>query len=311
MNYVIVSTSVTDRITLADGTQKGDLLGGAGSYALCGMKLWTDDTLLVTGVGADYKNLYGNWFQSNDISMAGLMVKDPHTAISNVQYQADGERVETPEYGLQHYQKLEATPEEIGAFSRNAKGVYIFKENDKHYWDRILALKKEQNFRLMWEINAGCANEREQDSIREIAQAADVFSINRTEASALFGGITVDQALEQLNSWGIPMVFFRMGASGAVILSGGKIYRIPSVQNTLIADVTGGGNSSSAGVFYGYCEGASPVACGVMGSISATACIRQYGVPPIFSAETRARAQCLRAEMIAQQTETGGIQNAQ
>lgn len=311
MNYVIVSTSVTDRITLADGTQKGDLLGGAGSYALCGMKLWTDDALLVTGVGADYDARYGEWFRKNELSMAGLTVKDPYTAISNVQYQADGERVETPEYGLQHYQKLEAAPEEIGAFSRDAKGIYLFKDNNKTYWDQILALKREQGFPLMWEINAGCATAQEQASVREIAKAVDVFSINRTEASALFGGITVECAMQKLASWEIPMVFFRMGASGAVILSGEKTYHIPSVQNTPVADATGGGNSSSAGVLYGYCEGASPVACGVMGSISAAACIRQYGVPPIFSAETRAWAQRLRAEMIAQQKETGGIQNAQ
>lgn len=35
------------------------------------------------------------------------------------------------------------------------------------------------------------------------------------------------------------------------------------------------------GMVYGFCEGYSDLECGLMGSISAAMCIRQYGPPEI------------------------------
>ena len=54
MKYIVASTAVTDEIHFADGKRVETVAGGAGVYALCGIKLWSDDVMLVTGVGADF-----------------------------------------------------------------------------------------------------------------------------------------------------------------------------------------------------------------------------------------------------------------
>lgn len=298
MEYVIVSTAVTDDLNLADGTYMGKFLGGAGSYALCGIRLWTENPLLVAGVGKDFYAMYGDWFQRNKLSMQGLLVKDEHTAISKVEYQADGERAETPPYGLEHYQRMETTPLELRPFLSGAKGVYQFKDDNPQYWEQLLALKKEFGYKLMWEINASCANQRHFASVRDIAKKVDVFSLNRAEAFSLFGTESLEEAVGCLISWEIPLVFLRLGAQGAVMLSDGKSYRVPSVPNAVVVDATGGGNSSSAGVLYGFCEGLTPVESGVMGSISAAACIRQYGVPASFGSEETQNARLVYGQMM-------------
>ena len=65
---------------------------------------------------------------------------------------------------------------------------------------------------------------------------------------------------------------------------------VPSQTGVHVADPTGGGNSSSGAVLYGFCEGFSPEICGVMGSISAAMCISQYGVPEEITEEMRQKA---------------------
>ena len=113
MKYVVASVSVTDEIRFAGGEYVEKIAGGAGIYALCGIKLWNDEVILATGVGADYQELYGSWYEKNQLSMDGLIVKDEKTPHTVIQYFEDGEREETPLYGLDHFKKIEITPEEL------------------------------------------------------------------------------------------------------------------------------------------------------------------------------------------------------
>lgn len=62
MKYAVISAAVTDEIRFADGTVK-IVPGGAGIYALSGIKLWEDDVEIVTGVGEDYDSLHGKWYK--------------------------------------------------------------------------------------------------------------------------------------------------------------------------------------------------------------------------------------------------------
>lgn len=289
MDYVVVSTAVTDDLTLADGTHIGYRLGGAGIYAMSGIRLWTDQVALVTGVGEDFAQLYASWFAENGCTMLGLTVKDAHTAVSNVQYHADGERTETPQYGGAHYRMLEAAPDDIAPFTETAKGVYIFKDLNDAYWDRILQLKRRHGFKLLWEINADAAVPEQRERVQKLARQCDVFSINRTEACKLFSENQLDWVIAKLQTWGVPMIYLRMGGSGAAVLHDSICERIPCMPNVSVVDATGAGNSSSAAVLYGYCEGMPPKVCGILGSVAAAHIIEQYG-PPSFSPTETARA---------------------
>ena len=70
MDYIIASTVVTDEIRFADKKTVEKKAGGAGIYALCGIRLWCDSVMPVTGVGKDYAEMFGEWYQKNHISMA-------------------------------------------------------------------------------------------------------------------------------------------------------------------------------------------------------------------------------------------------
>lgn len=289
MDCLIVSTAVTDQLYLADGSYRGDFLGGAGTYALCGAALWCDTPILVTGVGEDFEALHGSWFRASGCTTAGLLVKDPHTAASTVRYQPDGERLETPPYGPEHYRRLEATPEDLRPYWGVVRGAYIFKDLSPDYWEAVLAQAAPSCTPILWELNADEARPDRLDRVKALAEACGLFSLNRTEAGHLLGTGDLDQMVRELLTWRTRLIYLRLGSHGAMVLAGGRAVSIPCAPCGPVVAPTGAGNSSSAAVLCGWCQGRSPAACGAMGAISAARCIEQYG-PPILTDEMRARA---------------------
>ncbi len=277
--YIVVSTAATDDIWLADGTHVGQKLGGAGIYAYGGLQMLSQNAVLVTGVGADFPQTHGNWLTDNYCATEGLFTADPHTPTTKIQYHPDGERVETPQFGQEHYHKMEATPQHILPFMKHAKGIYIFREIPEGYWSPILEAKKSSGCALLWELNADVAQADHMEAVRAIASQCDILSLNLTEAKAMLSLENKDQLVDALHQWNVPMIYLRMGKDGGLILRKGHATHAPSVPNAHVVDPTGAGNSSTAAVLYGYCEGHSDLECGLLGSLVAAETIAQYGPP--------------------------------
>ena len=289
MKYGVISAVVTDEIHFADGSVKV-VPGGAGIYALCGIKLWQDEVEIITGIGEDYLEMHGKWYEENHLTTAGLKVKGQKSPYTIIQYYEGGERNETPRYGLEHFRKMETTSEELKPYLRKMDGIYIFKNSNEEFWTSILAAKKDTTCKIMWEIAADAANSSNLLNIKKIAAQVDAFSLNMTEAKDLFGTDDKKEIISQLQSWGLALIFLRQGSEGAVMITQGCIVEVPSQPNVQAVDSTGGGNSSTGAVLCGLVEGYDVETCGVMGSISAAMCISQYGVPKTITSEMRTKA---------------------
>lgn len=287
MDYIIGSTSVTDELHFPDGTVIEKLAGGAGIYALAGIKLWSDSVEIVTGVGEDYLEIYGDWYKQNKLSTNGLKVRTKKTPHNIITYFENGEREEKPLYGPDHYLNIEVKPEDLEEYFISSKGIYIFKNSNKEFWDKILKMKSIGSAKVMWEIANDATYYENKQKVKEIAKQIDVFSINRTEAFNLLGTKDMNNVIEELIGWDIPLIFLRRGKEGAYIISKGEICEVPSLSNVNVVDPTGGGNSSSGAVLYGFCEGKTPLEAGIMGSISAGMCLEQYGVPKEITNQMR------------------------
>lgn len=289
MKYVVVSAVVTDEIHFPDGSVKL-APGGAGFYALCGIRLWSDSVIAVTGIGEDYEKLHGEWYRRNHISMEGFRIKDARSPHTVVEYFPDGERIETPSLGLEHFRSLETTGEELGPYLESARGMYIFRNLDPDFWTAFLKNKKDSSCKIMWELAADAAQKENLESVRRIAEQLDAFSINMTEAKNLFGTSNREEIIEGLRGWGLELIFLRQGAKGAVMITAEETVEVPSQPDVHVVDATGGGNSSTGAVLCGLAEGCSPEICGRMGSISAAMCISQYGAPEEITEEMRREA---------------------
>lgn len=300
MDYIIASTSVTDEIHFADGKTVKKAAGGAGIYALCGIRLWTDRVMPVTGVGEDYASLYASWYRRNGISMEGLILKDEKTPYNIIRYFENGERTETPLYGPEHYKRIEVTPGDLEPYFKRAKGIYLFKNSDGKFWNELLPMAKGRKAAVMWEIANDSACPQYLEEVRSIAEQMDLFSINLTESCRLLGVDTLEEVIARFRSWvgkGLNMIFLRRGFRGAVMITPESVSFVPPVKGVKVIDPTGGGNSSSGAVLYGYCSGYSPGESGIMGSISAAMCLEQFGVPERIEEEKRKEAYRLLDDM--------------
>ncbi len=298
-HYLTVSTAVTDEIILPDGSAQHPILGGAGIYALAGMKVWCDEVKIVSGIGADFHQVHGSWFAQNGLSTAGLRVVCQQTPRNKIQYFDDGERQETPVFGFTHYHLIKPTAADVARHCSHARGVYVFRNSDPDFWQPLLRLKERHGFSLMWEIAADSATPAALDTVRGILKKVDLFSINRQEAFHLFSTNDLQTAIAQLETLQLPLVYLRMGAEGAMMIAGKRVLHIPSIENIQVVDPTGGGNSSSGAVLIGFCEGKDALMAGIMGSISAAYSIAQYGPPPVLNRAQRQAAENLAAQQYA------------
>ncbi|MDR2404471.1 MAG: carbohydrate kinase family protein, partial [Spirochaetaceae bacterium] len=269
MEYLIVSTAVSDEIRFAGSPAASPLIagGGAGLYAYSGARLWADDVGLLCGKGNDFADTLGPWFAEHGVSTAAMFPVDAKTPRTLVQYLPNGERVETPLYGDSHYQRFVAGIDQIAPYCPGCRGMYIFREaDDALFWDRLLTLKGRYQFVLLWELSAASATPEKREQVLSIASRVDILSINRTEAASLFG-CDEEAGPEFLAVAGIPLVFYRRGRDGALMIRSGERITVPPEKSFPVTDPTGAGNSSSGAVLAGCCQGRSPEEAGMMGSI--------------------------------------------
>lgn len=305
MKYIVVSTAVTDKITLSNGVAQEPILGGAGIYALAGIKVWSDDVKIVTGIGEDFFLEHGAWFDRNNLSTSGLIIKDKHTPRNRIQYFADGEREEAPVYGPDHYRHLKPTAVDVASHCPDVTGIYVFRNTDIQFWQEMIRLKAQYQFKLMWEIAADVAVPEMLGEVTAVLNHTDIFSINKQEAFTLFCVNQIDDAIHALQNLHLPLVYLRIGKEGAYIITPDSTHQIPSIPDVHVVDPTGGGNSSSGAVLVGYCQGKDPITIGIMGSISASFCLAQYGPPPVLDNAIRHKAHQLANQIY----QSHGIRN--
>nr|WP_319474475.1 PfkB family carbohydrate kinase [uncultured Sphaerochaeta sp.] len=301
MQYIIISTAVVDEIHFPGNSSVVEAGGGAGLYAYAGARLWHPSVGLCCGKGKDFNETLKPIFEKHNIPDSCMFNVHAETPKTIVNYQEDGERIETPVYGKDHYQRFVAGIDELEVPLSEAKGAYLFKEaEDSAFWKALFSLKKEYGFTLLWEMSASSAKPGSLGLVESIASQVEILSLNRSESHALYG--EDEQAvIERLRGLGIPLVFYRRGKQGALMITKDEIVSVPSDFSYALVDPTGAGNSSSAAVLVGFCEGKTLYEIGIMGSIAAGSNISQFGIAPLSNQETFDKAEDRLAYFIHQE----------
>lgn len=297
VHFVVHSNIIVDDIVLLTGEEQPGVLGGAATYAAAGLRLWADQVGIVSGVGEDFEMGPQLWFEANGFDLQGVTARDSHTPRSWVHYLADGEREETPQYGEEHFQRMESLASDLPPAYRAAQGLYIFRSNSPAFWDSLRHLPARPAEVILWEIAANAALPVERARVAANLAVVDIFSINRTEALRLYQTKSVEAALQAACADGARCVVLRMGSEGAVACDGTRSLYIPAAP-AVVVDVTGGGNAFSGGFLAGYCRsGGDLEAAGRSASVSAACAIAQYGPPPLIDAQMQSAAR-RRAETL-------------
>lgn len=255
-------------------------IGGAGAYAASGVSLATAPgvSLIVSGVGSADWALIAQWATARGINPGGLFLCDEHSPRTRIVYDADGERTETPVYGMAHFIAQTPRPRHIPVVPGTLGGVYLFHAHEEPYWRDVAALRARTTAPVLWEISQDSCQPELLSRVRECAGLVDILSINRTEAEALCGEsrASIASTLAAL----APVVLLRLGAAGSVVFHGGDQLRVPAVPVT-VRDQTGGGNAYSGAFLGAFAASGDVAASAARAAVSAAEVVGVIGTPPI------------------------------
>ncbi len=277
---IALAQIIIDDLRFADGRERRGILGGAGSYAVAGMRLVTGRVGIVSGVGADFASALAPWFRENDIDIAGLEIRAERTPRSWVVYQHEDTRSETPQLGADHFARMAPQIANLPAGYRQARAIYAFRDAEERFWEDLLRLREDTGATLLWELHEAAARPERWPAVARLARAVDIVSLNRSEAESLSGHGEPLRLAEQLLEAGARAVALRLGAAGALVATaGGGCWRVPAYETTL-RDPTGAGNAFSGALLAARTRGEDWPAATCGAAAAASFMLEQHGPPP-------------------------------
>lgn len=301
---------VIDDIELADGTTYKNQLGGAGIYAVVGQALASraGKAGVVSGMGQDFDATKRSLLRTQGIDDTGLVALDPYTPRTRIQYSADGERVETPAQGLEHFEKLDPALEITPLSYHRASGIYLFDAINPELVGGIADLKNSEGAKVLWEIHAGiCAPEHFGQVVHQLKQI-DVLSINRTELLGLCGTTDLLESIGKIRAHTNAIIALRLGSKGAIVLTQDHWFRARPPAGVVV-DPTGAGNAFSGAFITAYSETSGQAQSALQAAMAASALtIRQFG-PPQVTEHTRAHLREISASIEVTTGDINALQN--
>jgi sugar/nucleoside kinase (ribokinase family) len=274
-DYTIWSQINVDEVVLWGDPGPRVQLGGAATYAALGARIVSPperSVRVVGSVGADFEPEFWQWFEARGIETSGLEVRGEQTSRSKLVYGRDGERVEYPVLGQEHFRQHSLDVAAVPRVSLGCRGLYVFREAERDFWDELLAVTSASGAKVLWEIDRTSCDPRCWADDLAVMKDVDVFSINHAEATSLLDCDDALKCLDTLRSGFDGVVLYRMGENGSYVVEGASVLRVSAVTGTEVVDPTGAGNAYGGGFLAEWCEGAgleqaSRLAAGVAGLV--------------------------------------------
>ena len=293
IEYIAAGNFILDTVRFPDGSGNDrSSVGGPATFAYTGIKIWTDNVMQCSKVGADYGQFMDEWVKKNNVETKGFKVTCDKCFTVTMTYGTKDGAPDRPDDAspnrlfvrgtvAEDFGFMKTSPEDIEYFTRGGgvKGIYLSQNCDRVFWDKIRAIKKRDGFKLMWELEGSIAFPEFLENIRYCAEVPDVFSLNIQEAERLFGVEGEEACIKELQKLPFELTLFRVGSRGLYSVTPDAAYYLPPAPCTVV-DPTGCGNSSTGSALYAYAEGKNPLMVGIMANVASAKNICQYSVIP-------------------------------
>lgn len=292
LEYIVSGLNMMDVIRFPDGTTSTPQMGGIPLYGYCGMRPYTRSICYLARVGKDFFDTYGQWFEKNKVDRSGLLFVSEQTPYNIITYRPD-ESVAAWDFFTGDWADSgfwRPHPEDLDAvIGPDTKGFYICGAPlPDPVWARLLALREQYHFKIMWEPNGIHTHSTDRENILELLPQLDMASFNLTESKEIFGLDSEQEVLDFLRRQPCPLILLRIGARGMYTIGGGCICLVPSAplpEGQQVVDVTGCGNSSTAAACVAWCQQNDLAMTGIMANIASNYNLRQKGPYPLFDSQ--------------------------
>jgi ribokinase len=292
-DFVAYSGLIIDDIVLPDGRTFFNTLGGSGTHALVGMRVWSDRLGYFAAVGSDFSRDHRVQLEQLGVDLRGLIERDGSpTARAWQLFEPEERRVEVFRTDIEHFYRDEAKFDEMPSDYREARGYHLHFGTLAQTIELVEKLRAvNPTARLVWEPTPLQFTGTD-DEFQAVLSRVDLVSPDLDEASQMTGQGTTEGMAETLLGWGVPVVALRMGVRGSLVATAeGEVYIVPAVPTTVV-DTTGAGDAYCGGFLVALGTGVDAAEAGARAAVSASFAIEQFGVPTIdeqtqFEAERR------------------------
>ncbi|MBS61123.1 MAG: hypothetical protein CL606_07475 [Anaerolineaceae bacterium] len=302
--YVTFSNIIIDDIVLWDGSTHMSVLGGSGTHALIGMRVWSQSLGFVASVGKDIsQSVYKDSLDAlGGVDLRAIVVRENYqTARAWQLFEQDGKRTEIMRTDINEFIENEPTYEEMPVDYRNAKGFHLIWGRDLKELSGLISNLRKTNPStcLLWEPSPDHMR-CDLTEYKEILHRINIFSPDIDQAKELTGLEDVSEMTSVFIGWGAKIVAIRMGAQGSYLATNdGGAWHIPAVAKKIV-DVTGAGNAYCGGMLVGVANGIDLPEAALRASVSASFALEQFGVPKFIDKledETMSRLMWARNNM--------------
>lgn len=313
MAYICTGLNMLDSLQHADGTLIPPHMGGIPMYGYCGMRLWTDSIQYVARIGEDFFDIFDPWFSNNNIDRRGLKVVSKQTPYNIMVYDENLETAQGGQFFTGSWKDSDFWRPHVedveNLIGEETKGFYLTGgPPPAAIWEGLFDLRDRFGFKIMWEPNGSHTFAEDREATLDLCGRLDMASFNLKEGKRIFGIDTEEELLALLKTLGPELVLLRCGPRGLYTIHDNAAYFLPSTplpDDVEVVDVTGCGNTSTAGACCAWCEGNDPVMTGIMANISASYNLRQLGPYPLFDEQALEEAAALAQTLYRQQTYEG------
>jgi ribokinase len=282
---------IIDDIVLPDGRTHFNTLGGSGTHALVGMRVWSDRLGYFAAVGSDFSTGHREQLERLGADLRGLIEREGYpTARAWQLFETEARRVEVFRTDIEDFYRHKAQLEEMPPDYLEARGYHL------HFGTLAETVELAEKLRavnptayLVWEPTQ-LEFTGTDDEFHAVLSRVDLVSPDLDEARQMTDQTTTQGMIETLLGWGVPAVALRMGRRGSLVASvAGEVYAVPAVP-TNVVDTTGAGDAYCGGFLVALGTGVDTEEAGAWAAVSASFAIEQFGVPT-FDEQT-----CVEAE---------------
>lgn len=283
MELVAVGSVIVDDIVLSGGETRMGVLGGGGTYAVCGMRVWCGGVGLVSAIGRGLPRSAEEHLEALADTTGVARLDAPQPRAWQL-FEADGHRTEVFRTGFSSFEQMSPTPSDYPPAYAGAGGVFLLSGDVSKVRGWVERLRRDNpGVVVYWEPWDVFMEARNRPAFREVAHLVDVFSPNGVEAARLTGREDPFEQVQLLLEDGANVVALRLGENGSLVgTRGGDLWRVPAprIPGVEVVDVTGAGNAYSGGFLAAWvATGGNALAAGRCGAVSATFVMEQFGPP--------------------------------
>ena len=278
VEFVAVGSIVIDDIVDPYGHSSMGMLGGGGSHAVAGMRVWCDQTALVSVIGRGFPDTA--WQQLRALAdTRGISQRTMDHPRAWQLFETDGTRHDIFRTDFNTFLTTTVQPDEFPLDFASARGIYLQTANPSQA-EAWLTRLRSVNPRavILWEPWEVFYKPEHLAGFREVAPRFDIVSPNSTETSWMIKETEPQNQAQFLFECGVRCIALRLGAEGSLVGTPERLYKIPAAPAKVV-DETGAGNSYCGGFLVGYVEsGGDPLIAGQYGAVSATFALAQPGL---------------------------------